>query len=513
MAQPRAGEAGCAGLRQHAVYVALVLRCGCACEGERGRPQVEVEQAIAKARLVVVVLLGLRGGDDLDLPAVEAEALIDRANLRLGRLRVGQENPNGAAFDDGRRDAGVLNVRQALRGEDDTDIALAQRLQPLADTRCKYRVIQEQPGFIKDQQRGRTIESFIEAGEQVAQHRPHGGGAGHQFLHLEALNVRAAQPVAVGIQQLAVRATQHIGRECLAQRVRLQQHRKPRHRALLHGRTGKASERRPDGRLLIRADGHAFVQQAAFHPFGGPGAVAALVDACQRLKGDPAIGTQVVVFAAQAQDGGAHGAAHVEDEDARVQIAPELHRQHGQEGRLAHAGRADHGHVAHVADVRDQAERRCAVGARDDHRRAVQVLVALRAGPHRRQRHHVREVQRRDDGLAHVGIRIARHRRQPRIHGIERFGDGDEAAPLNHALHHAQLFVGHGRVGIEHRHRGREVAEGDLIAAQLLHGGVRIGRLVAGVGIDQRAFLLEDRFAQQRDDVLALGKPLAAQAA
>ena len=91
MAQPRAGEAGSAGLRQHALDVALVLRCGCAREGERGRPQVEVEQAVSQARLVVVVPLGLRGGDDFDLPRVQAEAFVDRANLRFGRLRVGQE--------------------------------------------------------------------------------------------------------------------------------------------------------------------------------------------------------------------------------------------------------------------------------------------------------------------------------------------------------------------------------------------------------------------------------------
>jgi len=88
MAQPRAGEAGSAGLRQHAVDVALVLWCRCARKSERGRPQVEVEQAIAQARLVVVIALGLRGGDDFDLPAVEAEALVDRANLRLGGLRI-----------------------------------------------------------------------------------------------------------------------------------------------------------------------------------------------------------------------------------------------------------------------------------------------------------------------------------------------------------------------------------------------------------------------------------------
>ncbi len=69
-----------------------------------------------------------------------------------------------------------------------------------------------------------------------------------------------------------------------------------------------------------------------------------------------------------------------------------------------------------------------------------------------------------------------------------------------------------GQVGVEHRHRGGEVAEGDLIAAQLLQGGIGVGGLVAGIGIDQRAFLLKDRFAQQRDDVLALGEPLAPQA-
>ena len=50
--------------------------------------QVEVEQAIAEARLVVVIALGLCGRHDLNLAAVQAEAFVDRANLRLGGLRV-----------------------------------------------------------------------------------------------------------------------------------------------------------------------------------------------------------------------------------------------------------------------------------------------------------------------------------------------------------------------------------------------------------------------------------------
>ncbi|KWT98633.1 hypothetical protein APY03_0275 [Variovorax sp. WDL1] len=382
----------------------------------------------------------------------------------------------------------------------------------MPDTRGKHRVIEEQPRFIKDQQRGRPVEAFIETRKEVMQHGHDGGLAVHQLLHLEALHVGHAEPVMVGVQQLAVGTAEHIGRQRLPQRVRLQQHGKPRHRALLQRRTGEASQRRPDSRLLVGADRHALMQQAAFDPFGRPGAVAFAVDACQWLEGDFAIRPEVVVLAAQPENRGAHRAAHVEREDARAAIAAELHCQRGEKNRLAHAGRPRDQRVAHVADVRDQPERRRAIGASNDQRRAVEVVVLLRPGPYRRQGHHVRQVQRRDDGLTHVGVGVARNGRQPRIHGVERFRDGDEAASLNDTLHHAQLLVGHGRVGIEHRHRGGEVAEGNLIAAQLLQGCVGVGRLVAGVGIDQRAFLLEDRFAQERDDVLALGEPLAAQA-
>ena len=112
MAQPGAREAGHAGIQQHTVYVALVLRRGRAREGQRRRPQVEVEQAVAETGLVVVVALGLRGGDDFDLARVQPEAFVDSPDLRLGRLRVGQEDAAHAALDDGRGDAGILDVRQ-----------------------------------------------------------------------------------------------------------------------------------------------------------------------------------------------------------------------------------------------------------------------------------------------------------------------------------------------------------------------------------------------------------------
>ena len=70
-------------------------------------------------------------------------------------------------------------------------------------------------------------------------------GVGGGFLMTPLLIfIGVPPPVAVGIQQLAVCAAQHIRRQRLPQRIRLQQHRKPGHRALLQRRTGA---------LLLRA--------------------------------------------------------------------------------------------------------------------------------------------------------------------------------------------------------------------------------------------------------------------
>lgn len=204
-------------------------------------------------------MLGLRGGDDLNLARAQPEALVDRANLRLSRLRVRQEDATCAALDGYGRDARILNVHERLRGGDHRHIFPVQRPELLADTRDKRRVIQERPRFIEDQHRGHTVKAFVKARKEVMQHGRDGGLTVHQLLHLETLHVHHAQPVVAGVQQLAVRATQHIGRERLARCVRLQQHRQADHRALLDGRIGQAAQCRPDGDFLIRVDCYAFM--------------------------------------------------------------------------------------------------------------------------------------------------------------------------------------------------------------------------------------------------------------
>ncbi len=237
------------------------------------------------------------------------------------------------------------------------------------------------------------------------------------------------------------------------------------------------------------------MNQASFDPLGRPGAVAVLVDAGQRLEGDSTVCAQVVVLATESKHGGANRPPHVEREDARSGIAAELHGQSGEQNRLAHADGADHQRVAHVADVRDQPERRRAIGAGHDQRRAVKMRIALLTGPHCRHRQHVGQIQGRDNGLAHVGVGVPRNRRQPRIDRVQGFGDRHEAATLNSPLHGAQLFVGGRGIGIKYRHCGGDVTERHLVTAQFLQCCIGIRCLVRGIGIHQRAFLLKDGFA------------------
>ncbi len=119
----------------------------------------------------------------------------------------------------------------------------------------------------------------------------------------------------------------------------------------------------------------------------------------------------------------------------------------GEQHRLAHADGADHQRVAHVADVRDQPERRRAIGARHDQRWAVEMRIALLPGPHGRHRHHVRQVQGRDDGLPYISVGMPRNRRQPGVHCVQGLGDRHEAATLDRPLHRAQLLVGRRGIG------------------------------------------------------------------
>ena len=78
--------------------VGLRRRCR---EGKRDLAKAEFEQAIAAAGLAVVVTLGRRPGENLDLAVIETEAAIDLGDLRLDRPLVRQEETSRTALDDG----------------------------------------------------------------------------------------------------------------------------------------------------------------------------------------------------------------------------------------------------------------------------------------------------------------------------------------------------------------------------------------------------------------------------
>ena len=79
-------------LGEHARDRGLIGLGGRGAEGERDLAKAELEQPVAAARLAVIVALRDGAREDLDLPVVEAEAAIDRRDLRLDRALVRQQS-------------------------------------------------------------------------------------------------------------------------------------------------------------------------------------------------------------------------------------------------------------------------------------------------------------------------------------------------------------------------------------------------------------------------------------
>ena len=149
------------------------------------------------------------------------------------------------------------------------------------------------------------------------------------------------------------------------------------------------------------------------NPFGGPGALARVIDARQRLQGDGSarvIGqraAEIVPVAAHGERRRADRSAEVKGEDLGARIAPELQGHQRQQHALAGASRSDDQGVAHVADMETEAEWRGPFRPREEQRGRLEMLIPFRPGPHGRERHHVSEVERRDWWLADIGVDVS----------------------------------------------------------------------------------------------------------
>ena len=149
-------------------------------------------------------------------------------------------------------------------------------------------------------------------------------------------------------------------------------------------------------------------------PFGSPGALAGVVDAGKRLQGDrlgEVVGegaAEIVPIAAHRERRGPDAAAEVEGEDLRPGITAELQRHQRQQYALARAGRPDDQRVADIADMEAEPERCRSFRSGEKQWRGLKMFISFRPCPHRRERHHVRQVERRDWRLADIGVDVAR---------------------------------------------------------------------------------------------------------
>ncbi len=163
-----------------------------------------------------------------------------------------------------------------------------------------------------------------------------------------------------------------------------------------------------------------------------------------------------------------------------------------------------------ITDMGDQAERCRAIGADGQERRTIEMLVSGRAGPARRKRHHVAEIEGTDRRHAHIGVDVSRQGGEPGLGCVDGLLDGGKTAAIHDALGGTQLFVGAGFVLVgDDKGRG-DIAVGDEIGAEFLQRGVGVRHLVVGIGIDEHGLLVGEHLLDDGGDRLALGEPLPA---
>ena len=239
--------------------------------------------------------------------------------------------------------------------------------------------------------------------------------------------------------------------------------------------------------LQLGRDRHALAAKQRRDPFRGPGALAGIVDARERLQGHR-LGSLVRERAAEVMPVAAHRQgrrpdrpAEVEGEDLGARISAELEGHQRQQDGLPRAGRADDQSVADIADMEREAERRRAFRPREEQRGAAKMLIPFRPRPDGRERHHVREIQRRDRRLANVGVDVARQRAEPRLEGVDRLAHAGEVAALDGLFDQPKPLVGGASVFVPDRDRRGDVGFADEIGAQLLKRGVGVDRLVGSI--------------------------------
>ena len=168
--------------------------------------------------------------------------------------------------------------------------------------------------------------------------------------------------------------------------------------------------------------------------------------------------------------------------------------------------------MADIANVCGESERGRAFGLTVEQRWTVEVVVPIRTRPDRRDRDHMREVQRGDRRLADIGVKMAGQGAQPRFERVQGFGDAGEIAPLHDLLCCLEICLGRSGVFVPDGNRGGDVSRARHVRAQFLQRFVGICRLVGRITVEQGRGFVGHHLFQDRCDGLALGEPLPADA-
>src|SRR3546814_14932620 len=112
-----------------------------------------------------------------------------------------------------------------------------------------------------------------------------------------------------------------------------------------------------------------------------------------------------------------------------------------------------------------KAERRRAFGPRMEQRRAGEVLIRIGSRPDRRDRHDMREVERRDRRLADICVWVAGKRPQPGFERVQPFGDAGEIAAARDLLDRLELEICTARTD------RKSVGEGESVSVRVELGG------------------------------------------
>ena len=140
------------------------------------------------------------------------------------------------------------------------------------------------------------------------------------------------------------------------------------------------------------------------------------------------------------------------------------------------------------------------------------MLVPFRSRPHRRERHHMGEVQRRDRRLSYVGVNMTGKAPEPGLKSVHTLTHAGEIPPLDDLFDQPQPLVGEPGILVPNRHGGGDIGLTDHVGAEFLQREIGVHRLVGGVAIHQHRRLVGHHLLQDRHDRLALGEPLAADA-